>query len=136
VRPAAVAPSGTVTYMLTYKNGGAGLAQGVVIRDHVPRAITGAAFTSTGAAITRREGAEAFEWDVANLAAGAGGVITITGVIDPAVPDQTVIMNTASISAPLEAWPQDNVTEVAVKVSVHPSAGIHWLPLIVRSSTR
>jgi len=45
VTPAAFAPGGTITYTLTYKNAGAGLAQGVVISDHVPLAITGAAIT-------------------------------------------------------------------------------------------
>ena len=132
VTPTVVTPGGAITYTLMYKNGGAGLAQGIVISDHVPLAITGAAFTSTGAAITRRQGADAFEWDVADLAAGAGGVITITGVVDPAVADQTVITNTATISAPLEAWPRDNVTEAAVKVSMHPSAETLWMPLIMR----
>jgi uncharacterized repeat protein (TIGR01451 family) len=132
VMPTVVTPGGAITYTLLYKNAGAGLAQGVVISDHVPLAIAGAAFTSTGAAITRRQGAEAFEWDVADLAAGAGGVITITGVVDPTVADQTVITNTAMISAPLEAWPQDNVTEAALKVSMHPSASTLWMPLIMR----
>jgi hypothetical protein len=87
----------------------------------MPTEITSAAFTSTGAAITHRQGAEAYEWDVEDLAPGAGGVITVTGVLDPAIADHQVITNTATmITAAFEVGPPDNLAVAISTVSVQP----------------
>ena len=111
--PGKVAPGDAVTYRLTYTNRGTATAQNVVITDHLPPEILDAGFTSTGAPVTQSEGAT-FEWEVEDLAAGAGGVITITGTVDGAVADGTTIKNTATISAPQEAAPEDNQSEATI----------------------
>ena len=80
--PHSVWPGDTITYTLVYTNIGDVLASGVVITDLLPAPLLSPAVTSSGASITPRPNT-AFVWDVANLAPGASGVITITGLVSP-----------------------------------------------------
>jgi hypothetical protein len=102
-----------------------------MINDPVPAALLHLVYDSSGAAVAR-VGDVPYRWQVADLAPGAGGAITVTGVIEPEVSLATVIRNTASItSTTLEADGADNASDVATTVTVaHPI----YLPLIV--STR
>jgi hypothetical protein len=80
--PEAVVLSGEpITYTLRYLNAGDALASGVVIKSALPETIHNPVITSTGAEITQNLDSR-FTWEVANLAPGQGGAITITGSVD------------------------------------------------------
>lgn len=89
-------PGTSITYTLTFSNTGAITATGVVITDAVPVGVINTSVVSSGVAITQRVGTR-YVWDVADLAYGAGGVITITGVIRDPLPAGT-FTNTAVIT--------------------------------------
>jgi|GEM_PF-178656 len=80
--PHSVWPGDTITYTLVYTNIGDVLASGVVITDLLPAPLLTPVVTFSGPTITPRPNT-AFVWDVANLAPGASGVITITGLVSP-----------------------------------------------------
>ncbi len=94
--PASVMSGGRVTYTLEYRNVDNGIATGVVLTDVLPSALVSATVDYAGPTLTPRPGVP-FVWDVADLAPGAGGVVTITALVrsDAAGP----IVNTASIAA-------------------------------------
>ncbi|HYN87187.1 MAG TPA: choice-of-anchor Q domain-containing protein [Ardenticatenaceae bacterium] len=123
-------PGESVTYTLVYSNVGSARADGVVITDIVPIAVTGASYSSSGATITPT-GSSQWIWQVADLAPGAGGTITITGTLDPSVANGTIIDNEASINAQGEdASPDDNRS--AASVVVMAGGNKLYLPLLVR----
>jgi hypothetical protein len=82
-----VSPLGTLrprqplTYTLSYKNDGVGIASGVLLTSTLPVALNGLSITSSGPAISALAGAT-YHWQIADIAPGASGTITITGVID------------------------------------------------------
>ncbi|MBU1747400.1 MAG: choice-of-anchor D domain-containing protein, partial [Chloroflexi bacterium] len=98
VGPPVAASGQTITYTLVYSNAGPGTATGVVITDVVPVTLTNVSYASSGATITPT-GSISYTWQVADLAPGAGGVITITGVISPGLGSTTTFTNTATIAA-------------------------------------
>lgn len=85
----------TVTYTLSYTNTGPATAHNVAITDTLPMTLISPTVVSSGAAITHRTGTR-FAWDVAGLAAGEGGVITITAVASSTF--EGVLTNTATIA--------------------------------------
>jgi uncharacterized repeat protein (TIGR01451 family) len=85
-----------ITYTLTYSNTGATIAYGVAITDILPTEILTPSVLSAGAVITARVGTS-FAWDVANLAPGTGGIITITGIVSVTSADQA-FLNAATIA--------------------------------------
>ncbi len=113
VTPSAAAIGQPVTYTLAYSNGGQLPANGVVVTDSLPLGLTGASFSSTGAVITPTGGVT-FSWQVANLAPGAGGVITIFAQ----APSQAVTLtNTAFITGSVaEVNELNNVAQAALDV--------------------
>ncbi|RLC65169.1 MAG: hypothetical protein DRI48_06995, partial [Chloroflexi bacterium] len=96
--PAIVAPGDLITYRLTFTNHGPNVATGVVITDRLPGEIISSVLVSSGANITRTPGTT-YTWQVADLAAGEGGVITITGVVSAGL---GTITNTAVITGAVE----------------------------------
>ncbi len=113
VMPQAAYPGEAVTYTLTYWNAGSALAQGVVLSDVVPAEIGSPIYTYSGAIITPTAG---FVWQVADLEPGAGGIITVTGILSPALVGPLTVTNTAVVDAPLEALPENNVAEALLHV--------------------
>ena len=97
VTPASVAPGQPITYTLTFSNTGDLTATGAVITDIVPISVTSPSFVNSGATITRSVGTT-YVWEVQDLAPGAGGVITITGIVSPSLTAGQVFTNTATIS--------------------------------------
>jgi uncharacterized repeat protein (TIGR01451 family) len=97
VSPASAQPGDSITYTLTFSNAG-GIATGVVITDSVPVSVTSpTVLSSSGAAITLTGSAPNFVWDVADLAPGQGGIITLTGALaEPLAAG--VFTNTAQIA--------------------------------------
>jgi uncharacterized repeat protein (TIGR01451 family) len=116
VEPATAAPGDVITYTLAYSNAGADLARWAVISDPLPAEILAPAYQATGAVITPTAGSGAFAWWVSDLAGGQGGQIVITGTVDPAVAPPITLINIATIIAPFEVAPRDNVASVKLPV--------------------
>ena len=95
VTPVSAAPGDTITYTITFSNAGQGTATGVVITDSIPVSVTNTSVISSGVTITQT--APGYVWDVADLALGMGGIITITGVLSNPLP-AGVLTNTATIT--------------------------------------
>ncbi len=120
VQVAAVPPGAPLTYTLAFSNASLISASDVVITDHLPLALTQVGVASSGASITRTP-AVTYAWQVEDIAPGEGGVITITGIIDPEFSDG-VVVNTATIaSAEKEVHTDNNSSSVEVTVRI-PSA--------------
>jgi uncharacterized repeat protein (TIGR01451 family) len=135
VTPGAAVPGSTITYTLVYTNVGDLLAQGVVISDPLPVELQATGYSASGAAVTPVAGSEAYAWQVEDLSPGQGGVITITAVLSPALASGLVLTNTAIITAPLEGWPEDNVAQAVLPVTVPTGYDWRiWLPLIMRQA--
>jgi uncharacterized repeat protein (TIGR01451 family) len=134
VQPARAVPGDVITYTLVYSNAGADLATGVVISDPLPAEILAPAYQSTGAVITPTAGSGAFAWQVADLASGQGGRIVISGTVDLALTPPITITNVVTITAPLEAAPDDNAGSVKLPVvrEIEPPAPRVWLPWVAR----
>lgn len=97
VLPATAEPGAAVTYTLTFSNPGTATATGVVLTDTIPVSVTNTSVISTSdVAITARAGTR-YIWDVDDLAPGAGGVITVTGVLSEPLAACT-FANTATIT--------------------------------------
>jgi uncharacterized repeat protein (TIGR01451 family) len=132
VVPAAAVQSGdTVTYTLTYANAGPATAHHVVISDTLPEALRDPSVTWAGAVITSRVGSR-FVWDVADLAAGQGGIITITAVVSPTLADAP-IDNTATITATVV---ETNTANNSSSVRIIAAPYIYYLPIVTKNSTR
>ena len=70
-------PGYQVTYRMGFTNTGAGLATHVVLSDTLPMNLQDVRVTSSGITVTARPGSQ-FIWDVADMAQGQSGQITIT----------------------------------------------------------
>jgi uncharacterized repeat protein (TIGR01451 family) len=116
VSPAAALPGDTITYTLIYSNAGNLLAQGVVISEVMPAEILVTGYGYRGAPITPTAETLPFIWQVADLAPGEGGLITVTGVLSPVPTGTLSITNTAIIATPLEAHPENNMAEAVLQV--------------------
>ena len=119
VTPASAAPGAAITYTLRFTNTGPGSARGVVLRDSVPVSVTVSRVTSStvgsGVRITQTSAGPNFAWTVSDLAAGAGGVITLTGTLSNSVALRgTQITNTATISAANDITATNNSSSAGV----------------------
>ncbi len=119
-------PGQPITYILTFSNSGPRFARNVVIMDSVPAGITISGVTSStvgsGVVITQTGGAPNFAWTVGDgngdLAVGAGGTITLTGVVDASLSADGVITNTATIAAGGDATAGNNLAAIGLTVTV------------------
>ncbi len=109
VQPGVLNPGETITYTLTFSNNSLYPALGVVITDEVPITVTNVTSSSSGAIITPTSGFT-FAWTVEDLAAGEGGIITITGQISGA---SNTFANTATITTTSVDSDTSNNTAVA-----------------------
>jgi uncharacterized repeat protein (TIGR01451 family) len=111
-----VAPGQLLTYTLVYSNAGPNVAAGVRLTDIVPANLTAISYTSSGAALTP-VGIMQYAWQVANLAPGAGGVVTITGVLSGGL-HGTAFTNIATITATTsDSNASNNSSSVSVTVA-------------------
>jgi uncharacterized repeat protein (TIGR01451 family) len=120
-----VTPAGAVgrgvplTYTLAFSNAGSGPVGQIVVFDILPVTLTQVAYADAGAIITRT-GAATPTWHVAELAPGQGGVITITGIVSPAVTGLFTLTNSATIVSSQGWWvddrPDNNVATVSTVV--------------------
>jgi uncharacterized repeat protein (TIGR01451 family) len=131
VTPTVVVPGQAITYSLRYANIGSEIAPGVIITDIAPDTLTNISYTSTGTIITPT-GNLPFTWLAADLTPGAGGVITLTGIVSPVLAAGVVFTNTTIITTPgMEINVINNASSASVTV-----AAVHriYLPLVLRNS--
>jgi len=121
----------TITYTLIFTNNGPAALRSAVITDIVPVTVTNVTSTNAGATITATNG-YTYSWSVADLAWGDGGIITITGEIDPNLTVGGVITNRAIITS---TNPDTNVddNDDSTTGTVLDRAAI-YLPIIVKAS--
>ncbi len=115
VTPMQAVPGEAITYTLSFSNVGTLIATGVVITDSIPVSVTGTSVISSGVAITQRVGTR-YVWDVADLAFGAGGIITVTGTLSQPLTAGD-FTNTATIAtSDSDGNPDNNESSAGVTV--------------------
>ena len=114
-------PGDSITYTLAFSNVGSVIASGVTISDSVPSQILGVSAEwrgDSGVTITHTSGTT-YAWDVGNLEAGQGGLITITGYLSSS--GQTIsdhFTNTAIINTTHnDEITSNNSASVGVEIS-------------------
>jgi len=128
--PANSMSGSTITYTLDYKNIGFAVAHQVVITDLLPSELISASVTFSGAIITPRAGSR-YAWDVADLAPGASGKITITAVVSSTF--SGVLTNTAYIaSATYEQNLDNNIAGPVLTQVKAPNQPKIYLPLVLK----
>jgi uncharacterized repeat protein (TIGR01451 family) len=125
VHNAPLEPGEPLTYKLTFGNAGGTAATGVVITDVVPSELMNLSFESNYPVTAT--GGSAYTWLVADLAPQQGGVITLTGVVDPGLFPGYVFTNTATISATGTVDDRNNTAVVALTVPFNA-----YLPLVTK----
>ncbi len=115
VSPLEAVPGQPITYTLTFSNGGSLPAVGVVITDAVPSFLTIQGVDFGGVAITDTGQLSPYAWAVQTLAAGQGGVITLTATLSEPL-TAGVYTNTASIAATEDAGAGNNRSDVGLHV--------------------
>jgi uncharacterized repeat protein (TIGR01451 family) len=111
-------PGQPLTYTLKFRNLGLPSAPGVVLTNIVPSFLNNVNVTSSGAAITPL-GGPAYAWQVADLPLGAGGTITVTGIVNPALTLGATFTNTVTIATTASELDVTNNTDSA-SVTVSP----------------
>ena len=113
--PGPLNPGAPMTYTLVFSNSGPITATAVVITDLVPSSVTGVSYSSSGATVTQRADPN-YVWDVADLAPGAGGSITINGTVSTSSAG-TTFTNTATIDAKGDITSGNNTSEAGIAVN-------------------
>ncbi len=115
-----VLPGQPITYTIVYTNVGQHLAQNVKITDTLPTLLQNTGFTSGGASIVQtNSGVMTYTWDVEDLAYLEGGVIAVSGIVDPQLSSDTTFTNTVQIGPTSGDTNQaNNQDQVAVLVDV------------------
>jgi len=111
-----------ITFTLAISNSGARTAANVIVTDVVPAEVLAPTFEST--LVLTPVGVVPYVWDVEPLGPGEGGVITITGLIDPGLPSGFTIVNLATISDPEDISPANNADAVVITVTRNLPPGV------------
>jgi len=115
-------PGEWVTYTVEFGNSGAGVARGVLITDTMPSELINVSYINNGAPITPSVDIT-YSWQVANLPPDSGGIITLTGQVEPTTLE-TSFDNVVEISTAVdEADVTDNNSVATVMVSGLPLVG-------------
>lgn len=116
-----------VTYTLMFQNVGDVIMTGVVITDFMPSLITIQHITNTGAEVTNRLSGPTYVWDVADLAPGEGGYITMTGKFLNTIALGTSVVNVATIHSESEDTNPGNNRAIAI---INPK--LVFLPIVFK----
>lgn len=120
-------PGDYITFTLTINNSGNKPAASVIVTDIVPSQLLTPGYAST---LTLTPiGSTPYVWNVGSLSAGASGVITLYGRINPALPGTFSFNNTAKIYDPQDATPDNNTSTVTVSGNVTYKI---YLPIVIR----
>ncbi|MCB0053497.1 MAG: cadherin-like beta sandwich domain-containing protein, partial [Caldilinea sp.] len=117
VFPTSAKPGYAITYTLAFSNSGAATATNVIVTDSVPVSVTNPSVAgSSGAVIIPTGTAPNFAWQIADLAPGEGGIITLTGVLSNPLA-AGIFANTAEITATGDGDAANNRSSAAISVS-------------------
>jgi uncharacterized repeat protein (TIGR01451 family) len=125
MRSTALKPGAPLTYTLAFGNAGGTTATSVVISDVVPSELMGPHFDSNYPVTAT--GSSPYTWIVADIAPQQGGIITLTGVVDPGLSPGSRFTNTATISATGAVDNRNNMSTVEWTVPYR-----LYLPLVVK----
>ncbi len=87
-------PGDEITYTLTYKNIGTGLATNVVVQDNIP---TQTEFVSANPAYTSVSG-DTYTWEIGDVSGGSQGSIELVVKVKLGTPDETVLTNEVTLN--------------------------------------
>ena len=125
VQPALVGPGDPVTFTLTFTNAGTALASGLRLTDTFPAGIDNVTISVNGVGVNLTGFGPTYIWDLANMAPGARGVITMRGTVNGQTPTGTVLQNSASISTVTpESDKSDNSASISAQVALTPIEGL------------
>ncbi|MBK8046744.1 MAG: Ig-like domain repeat protein [Anaerolineales bacterium] len=103
VSKAVIAPNPTpgqpITYTLAFSNTGLLKLTKVRLYDSVPPTVTINGVKTRGVTMVSIGVAPNYAWQVADLAPGAGGLVTLTGVISPTAPGGRIVLNQGILGA-------------------------------------
>ncbi len=91
-----------VTYTITYRNLGAGTANGVVITDTLGTGLTflpGTSLPGASSVVLNVDGTTTIKWNIGNVAPGAVGTIVFKAQIKLTVPNCSTVINRVNVSA-------------------------------------
>ena len=110
--PSPAVPGTDETWTLVISNAGPNPATGVKLTDTLPAGLTAGAIT--GATCT---GTTTLTCDVADIAPGTSRTVTVVTALGPAIPDGTLLQNTAQVSLNEDdATPGNNAVTAGVPV--------------------
>jgi uncharacterized repeat protein (TIGR01451 family) len=133
VTPTVVAPGQAVsgeplTYTLTFSNAGLITATGVVITDTIPVSVTHSSLTVDSNVPITVTGNISYVWKVVDLAPGAGGIITITGVLSDSLTSGPFTNTAAITTTSMESDITNNSSSASVTIEPYNI----YLPLVLR----
>jgi uncharacterized repeat protein (TIGR01451 family) len=102
-----------ITFTLTLSNSGTLTATNVVVSDVIPLQVLNP--TYTGSLSITPTGVYSYVWDIGTLRIGQSGVITVYGQIDPELGNDFSFSNTATITNPLDATPDNNASTITLE---------------------
>jgi uncharacterized repeat protein (TIGR01451 family) len=91
-------PGVNITYTVQFSNVSGFVITGTILTDIIPISITNISYVNSGIAITST-GNISYAWQIADIPPGAGGTITVTGILSPDLSSEGLITNTAVFSA-------------------------------------
>jgi len=107
-----VASSQRLTYTLDFVNQGSMGATNVEITDLIPDNLTSRSFSSDKTGVTKKSGQD-YTWQLPNLKPGDGGVITVSGIVNPDLSKLVIMKNAVTIQeAETDQMPSNNTSMV------------------------
>lgn len=112
---------------------GAFLISGAIMTDIIPVGITNVSYINSGVMVTPT-GNVSYTWQVAEIPPGAGGIITITGIVEATLSNEVLITNTAVFTANYPTLFPTNATAV-LEINIPPELDIVRFYDILLSTT-
>jgi uncharacterized repeat protein (TIGR01451 family) len=131
--PDPVTTGQNITYTITVSNAGPGTATDVVVTDNLPAATTFVSSTATGGGVSGGSGNNRTV-TFASLASGASATITLVASVNCNVADETVISDTATVSAATTDPDTPNNSATATVTADNPPPAITCPANIVQSN--
>ncbi len=121
VRPAIIGPGDPVTFTLTFTNAGSAVASGLRLTDTFPAGIDNVTISVNGVAVNLTGFGPTYIWDLADMAPGAVGIISLRGTVNSQTPTGTILLNSASINTTTpESDKSDNTASASAQVALTP----------------
>ena len=102
VQPTTALPGGLITYTLAFANNDPITATNISLADDIPADLLNTAVVSSGVLITSTGTAPNYRWQIAPLAPGQGGIITITAMVNTPLAAGTLVTNSALLTSTVD----------------------------------